>query len=62
MSQDRKTIRNIDPEVLLEAKVFALRHDMTLGDLINQSLDFFMQEAEFIDEADMPFDEPAIAA
>jgi len=39
-----------------------LRHDMTLGDLINQSLDFFMQEAEFIDESGLPLDEPAIAA
>ena len=47
MSQDRKTIRNIDPDVLLEAKVYALQNGINLGDLINQSLEFFMQYAEF---------------
>jgi len=47
MSQNRKTIRNIDPDVLLEAKVYALQNGITLGDMINQSLDFFMQYAEF---------------
>ena len=47
MSQDRKTIRNIDPDVLLEAKVYALQNGLTLGDLINRSLEFFMEEAEF---------------
>lgn len=47
MSHDRKTIRNINPDVLLEAKVYALQHGITLGDLINRSLDFFMLEAEF---------------
>ena len=46
MSHDRKTIRNIDPDVLLEARIFALQHNMTLGDLISRSLDFFMLEAE----------------
>lgn len=47
MSYDRKTIRNIDPDVLLEARVYALQHGITLGDLITRSLDFFMEEAEF---------------
>ena len=47
MSRDRKTIRNIDPGVLLEAKLYALENGITLGELINQSLMFFMQEAEF---------------
>lgn len=47
MSSDRKTIRNIDPDVLLEAKIYALQHGLSLGDLITRSLDFFMEEAEF---------------
>jgi hypothetical protein len=46
MSSDRKTIRNIDPDILLEAKIFALQHAISLGDLISRSLDFFMEEAE----------------
>lgn len=47
MSQDRKTIRNIDPDVLLEAKVYALQNGITLGDMINQCLEFFLQYGEF---------------
>ena len=46
MSQQRKTIRNIDPDILLEAKIYALQHELTLGELISRSLDFFMIEAE----------------
>ncbi len=47
MPNERKTIRNIDPDILLEAKVFALQHGLTLGDLISRSLTFFIDEAEF---------------
>lgn len=49
MANERKTIRNIDPDVLLEAKIYALQHGITLGDLVSRSLDFFMVEAEFED-------------
>ena len=44
--QTAKTIRNIDPDILLEAKIFALQHAISLGDLISRSLDFFMEEVE----------------
>lgn len=47
MSSDRKTIRNIDPDVLLEAKIYALQHGLSLGNLISQSLEFFIHEVEF---------------
>lgn len=46
MPSDRKTIRNIDQDVLLDARVFALRNNMSLGDLVTHSLLFFMEEAD----------------
>jgi len=46
MPSDRKTIRNIDQDVLLDARVFALRNNMSLGELVTHSLLFFMQEAD----------------
>jgi hypothetical protein len=46
MIENRKTIRNIDTDVLLEARIYALRTQRTLGDLITESLEFFMSEAD----------------
>jgi hypothetical protein len=46
MAYDRKTIRNIDPDVLREARVFALQNDMNLGELVTQSLLFFIEEVD----------------
>lgn len=46
MIENRKTIRNICPAVLLEARVYALRTDRTLGELVTESLEFFMAEAD----------------
>ena len=46
MSDTRKTIRNIDPEVLLDARVYALQTERTLGELVSESLAFFMAEAD----------------
>lgn len=46
MIENRKTIRNICPAVLLEARVYALRTDRTLGELVTESLEFFLAEAD----------------
>ena len=46
MADNRKTIRNIDPDVLIDARVYAIQTGRTLGDLITESLEFFMAEAD----------------
>lgn len=46
MSTARKTIRNIDPDVLLDARIYALKTERTLGELVCESLLFFMSEAD----------------
>lgn len=50
MADNRKTIRNIDPDVLIDARVYAIRTGQTLGDLITESLEYFMSE---VDEEDL---------
>lgn len=46
MSDTRHTIRNIDPETVLNARVYALQTGRTLGELVSESLEFFMAEAD----------------
>lgn len=50
MSDTRTTIRNIDQTLYRRARVMAVEHDIPMGELINHSLEFFMNEAEFVDE------------
>jgi len=46
MNDNRKTIRNIDPEVLLDARIYALQEGMTLGELVSESLVFYISGVE----------------
>lgn len=46
MSDNRRTIRNIDAEVIREARIYALQTNRTLGELVTESLAFFMDEAD----------------
>ncbi|WP_179381690.1 hypothetical protein [Jannaschia marina] len=50
MSDARMTIRNIDRELYRRAKIMAVEHDVPMGELINHSLEFFMTEAEFVED------------
>ncbi|WP_306142631.1 hypothetical protein [Roseibium sp. MMSF_3412] len=45
MQTTRHTIRNIDPQLLLEARILALQTDQRLGDIVNQALDCFIEDA-----------------
>lgn len=49
MSDTRTTIRNIDQTLYRRARVLAVKNDIPMGELINHSLEFFMNEAEFVD-------------
>ncbi|WP_136440734.1 hypothetical protein [Pacificoceanicola onchidii] len=50
MSDTRMTIRNIDRTLYRRARVMAVENGMPMGELINHSLEFFMNEAEFVEE------------
>ena len=42
MTQSRHTIRNIDPEIMLEARVFSVQNSQTLGDTVSEALEFYL--------------------
>jgi hypothetical protein len=44
MGYQRHTIRHLDPDLLLEARIFALQTGQRLGDVVNQAIDFFISE------------------
>lgn len=50
MQTTRHTIRNIDPQLLLEARILALQTDQRLGDIVNQALDCFIEYAASDDD------------
>lgn len=54
MGADRHTIRNIEPAIMLQARIYALQTGRTLGEMITVSLEFFMAEA---DDPQWPFEE-----
>ena len=49
MSDTRTTIRNIDQTLYRRARVMAVEHDISMGELVNHSLEFFMNEAVIVD-------------
>lgn len=46
MPDNKKTIRNIDDDIMLEARVYAIQTKRTMGELVTESLEFFMAEAD----------------
>lgn len=46
MPDNKKTIRNIDDDIMLEARVYAIQTKRTMGELVTESLAFFMAEAD----------------
>jgi len=49
MQTHRHTIRNIDPELIIEARIYALQIGLTLGELVNCSLEWYMSGDEEVD-------------
>lgn len=54
MQTTRHTVRNIDKELITEARIFALQTGQNLGEIINQSLVNYLYED---DEVDVEIDE-----
>ncbi len=50
MEHHRHTIRNLDKNLILDARIHALQTGQTLGELINDCLEFFLSEQEEADE------------
>jgi len=44
MAKDRHTIRNLNPELLLEARILALQTGRTLGETLNHALEYYLSE------------------
>jgi len=42
MTTNRHTIRNINPEVMLEARVFSVQNCQTLGETLTEALEFYL--------------------
>ena len=60
MSDTRMTIRNIDRTLYRKARRMAVENDIPIGELINHSLEFFMNEAVLVDVESEPNPQPAI--
>ena len=46
MTPNRHTIRNIDPDTLLEARVFSVQNQQTLGDTVTEALEYYFSNME----------------
>lgn len=57
MQKKRHTVRNLDPELLKEARIHAIETGQTLGDVINESLEIYFE----LEEEDVGSDLPSIA-
>ncbi len=42
MTQTRHTIRNIDPELMIEARVFSVQNSQTLGETLTDALEYYL--------------------
>lgn len=51
MTQTRHTIRNIDPEIMLEARVFSVQNSQTLGETVSEALEFYLSNITDEDDA-----------
>ena len=51
MIQHRHTIRNIDPDLIREARIYALESECRLGDIINAALGHFLHHEEDVPDA-----------
>ena len=57
MTKTRYTIRNIDPEIMLEARVFSVQNRQALGETVTEALEFYFGNIE--DEDDVAEDQCA---
>ncbi len=50
MTQIRHSIRNIDPEMIMEARLFSVRNKQPLGETITEAIDFYLENIVDNDE------------
>jgi len=55
MTKTRFTIRNIDPEIMLEARVFSVQNRQALGETVTEALEFYFSSID--DDDDVAEDE-----
>ena len=41
MADNRHTIRNLDKDLIVEARIYALQTGQSLGEVMNSTMDFF---------------------
>jgi len=44
MNPNRYTIRNLDPELMLEARLLAVQNRQTLGEIVSEALAYYLVE------------------
>ncbi len=44
MTQIRHSIRNIDPEMIMEARLFSVRNKQPLGEIITEALEYYLED------------------
>ncbi len=50
MTTEKHSVRNLDYDLILEARIHGLRTDQTLGEIINRSLDLYLAQFDEADE------------
>jgi hypothetical protein len=50
MRNHRHTVRHMDPDLILEARMLALQTGQRLGDVINEALERYLEETDLTDE------------
>ena len=50
MQDHRHTVRNIDPDLILEARMLALQTGQRLGDVINEALELLLDDRDHDDQ------------
>ena len=43
MTQIRNTVRNIDPDLMMEARLFSVRNRQPLGETITEALEYYLE-------------------
>lgn len=52
MTIQKHSVRNLDNDLILEARILGLQTDLTLGEIINRSLDLYLAQFDESEEDD----------
>lgn len=50
MNPNRYTIRNLDPDLMMEARLMAVQNRQTLGEIVSEALAYYFDEDDVDDD------------